>query len=400
VLCSDNNVKSKRVKNDRSAMDVPCPRGVRFAPVSNQIAALRQAPLRPDLPIGAWYSSPYCSGRDLIGGGQMAMDIISRQFSATAALALALAVTALPAWPDSYPSRPIHLIVNYVPGGTGDIIARLIGARLGEELGQSVVVENRSGAGGTLGTRVVVNADPDGYTLTVAQTPEIAINPYFMKAVGYDPQKDLQPIALGGVVPLALAVPANAPYSTIGEFIAFLRSTDKPLTFASGGVGSSGHLAGELLKLKINNKLTHVPYKGAGQALTDLVGGQVDFYFPGLIAAMPMMRAGKLKILAMATTTRSPAAPDIPTVAEATGISNFDFTLWAGFFGPRALPAEITAQLHTAVNKIIFEPDINARLQDNGVEISAPSIDQFSEFVRREIEKYQLIIKEADLKSE
>jgi tripartite-type tricarboxylate transporter receptor subunit TctC len=330
----------------------------------------------------------------------MAMDISSRQFSTTAALALALAVTALPAWPDSYPSRPIHLIVNYVPGGTGDIIARLIGARLSEELGQSVVVENRPGAGGTLGARVVVNADPDGYTLTVAQTPEIAINPYFMKAVGYDPQKDLQPIALGGVVPLALAVPANAPYSTIGEFIAFLRSTDKPLTFASGGVGSSGHLAGELLKLKINNKLTHVPYKGAGQALTDLVGGQVDFYFPGLIAAMPMMRAGKLKILAMATTTRSPAAPDIPTVAEATGISNFDFTLWAGLFGPRALPAEITAQLHTAVNKIIFEPDINARLQDNGVEISAPSIDQFSEFVRREIEKYQLIIKEADLKSE
>jgi len=334
------------------------------------------------------------------GAGRMAIDIGKRQFSVAAAFAIAITVAAQPALPDSYPSRPIHLIVNYVPGGTGDIIARLIGARLTEELGQSVVVENRPGAGGTLGARVVVNADPDGYMLTVAQTPEIAINPYFMKAVGYDPQKDLQPIALSGVVPLALAVPANAPYSTIGEFIAFLRSTDKPLTFASGGVGSSGHLAGELLKLKLNNKLTHVPYKGAGQALTDLVGGQVDFYFPGLIAAMPMMRAGKLKILAIATTKRSPAAPDIPTVAEATGISNFDFTLWAGFFGPRALPAEITARLHTAVNKIIFEPDIKARLQDNGVEISALSIDQFSEFVQGEIEKYQSIIRETGLKSE
>ena len=226
----------------------------------------------------------------------MAIDIRKRQFSVAAAFAIAITVAAQPAWPDSYPSRPIHLIVNYVPGGTGDIIARLIGARLTEEIGQSVVIENRPGAGGTLGARDVVNADPDGYVLTVAQTPEIAINPYFMKAVGYDPQKDLQPIALGGVVPLALAVPANAPYSTIGEFITFLRSTDKPLTFASGGVGSSGHLAGELLKLKIINKLTHVPYKGAGQALTDLVGGQVDFYFPGLIAAMPMMQAGKLKI--------------------------------------------------------------------------------------------------------
>jgi tripartite-type tricarboxylate transporter receptor subunit TctC len=322
------------------------------------------------------------------------------QAGVMAALALAFAVTALPAWPASYPSRPIHLIVNFVPGGTGDIIARLIGARLAEEVGQSVVVENRPGAGGTLGARDVVNADPDGYTLTVAQTPEIAINPYFMKGVGYDPQKDLQPIALGGVVPLALAVPANAPYSTIGEFVAFLRSTDKPLTFASGGVGTSGHLAGELLKLKLNSKLTHVPYKGAGQALTDLISGQVDFYFPGLIAAMPMTQAGKLKILAIATTKRSSAAPDIPTVAEATGISNFDFNLWAGFFGPRALPEEITAQLHTAVNKIIFEPDIKARLQDNGVAISALSIDQFSNFVRGEIEKYQSIIREAGLKSE
>lgn len=330
----------------------------------------------------------------------MAIDIRKRQSSVAAAFALAIAVAAQPAWPDSYPSRPIHLIVNFVPGGTGDIIARLIGARLAEEVGQSVVVENRPGAGGTLGARDVVNADPDGYTLAVAQTPEIAINPYFMKTVGYDPQKDLQPIALGGVVPLALAVPANAPYSTIGEFVAFLRSTDKPLTFASGGVGTSGHLAGELLKLKLNNKLTHVPYKGAGQALTDLVGGQVDFYFPGLIAAMPMMQAGKLKILAIATTKRSPAAPDIPTVAEATGISNFDFTLWAGFFGPRALPAEIALRLHTAVDKIIFEPDIKARLQDNGVEISALSIDQFSEFVHGEIEKYQSIIRETDLKSE
>src|SRR5271157_5761373 len=290
--------------------------------------------------------------------------LVDIRMTAALALAAALAATA-PAFPDTYPSRPIHLIVNFAAGGTGDIVGRLVGNKLSSALGQSVVVENRPGAGGTLGARDVVNADPDGYTLTVAQTPEIAINPYFMKDVGYDPLKDLQPIALGGVVPLALAVPAGAPYSTAAEFVSFLRSTDKPLTFASGGVGTSGHLAGELLKLKINNKLTHVPYKGAGQALTDLVGGQVDFYFPGLIAAMPMMQAGKLKILAMATTRRSPAAPDIPTVAEATGISNFDFTLWAGFFGPRALPAEIAARLHTAVNKIIFEPDIKARLQDN-----------------------------------
>jgi tripartite-type tricarboxylate transporter receptor subunit TctC len=317
-----------------------------------------------------------------------------------AAVAAALTVAAAPAWPQAFPSRPIHLIVNFVPGGTGDIIARLIGSRLSTELGQSVVVENRPGAGGTLGARDVVNAAPDGYTLAVAQTPEIAINPYFMKDVGYDPLKDLQPIALGGVVPLALAVPANAPYSTIGEFVNFLRTTDRQVTFASGGVGTSGHLAGELLKLKLNSKLTHVPYKGAGQALTDLIAGQVDFYFPGFIAAMPMMQAGKLRVLAVATTRRSPAAPDIPTVAEATGIANFDFTLWAGFFAPRATPADIVARLNAEINKIILEPDIKSRLQDNGAQVDAMSMDQFAGFVRGEIEKYQAIIKEADVKAE
>jgi tripartite-type tricarboxylate transporter receptor subunit TctC len=311
-----------------------------------------------------------------------------------------IAGAALPAWPQAYPTRAIHVIVNFVPGGTGDIIARLIGARLSAVLGQSVVVENRSGAGGTLGVRDVVNAEPDGYTLTVAQTPEIAINPYFMKDAGYDPLKDLQPIALGGVVPLALCVPADAPYSTMAEFLTFLRTTDRPVTFASGGVGSSGHFAGELLKLKFNPRMTHVPYKGAGQALNDLVGGHVDFYFPGLIAAMPLMQAGKLKLLAVATTRRSPAAPDVPTVAEMTGIADFDFTLWAGFFGPRAMPMDLARRLNSDINAIIVEPNIKARLQDNGAEVSALSIDQFAAFVRGEIAKYQAIVKEADIKPE
>jgi tripartite-type tricarboxylate transporter receptor subunit TctC len=316
------------------------------------------------------------------------------------ALAAGLVVAALPAQPQTYPNRPIHLIVNFVPGGTGDIIARLIGAKLSIALGQSVVVENRSGAGGTLGARSVVNATPDGYTLNVAQTPEIAINPYFMKDVGYDPLKDLQPIALGGEVPLALAVPAKAPYSTIGEFVTFLRTTDRPVTFASGGVGSSGHLAGELLKLKLNKRLTHVPYKGAGQALTDLVAGQIDFYFPGLIAALPFMNSGQLKVLAVATTKRSPAVPALPTVAEATGIANFNFTLWAGFFGPRDTPMDIATRLNGEINTIILEPGMKAQLQADGVDVTALSIDQFTAFIRGEIDRYQEIIKEANLKPE
>jgi tripartite-type tricarboxylate transporter receptor subunit TctC len=315
------------------------------------------------------------------------------------ALAVALAATA-PAFPDAFPSRPIHLIVNFAPGGTGDIVARLVGNKLSSALGQSVVVENRPGAGGTLGARDVVNAEPDGYTLTVAQTPEIAINPFFMKDAGYDPRKDLQAIALAGVVPLALVVPGNAPYSTMAEFVKFLRTTDQAVTFASAGIGTPGHLAGELLKLKLNNKLTHVPYKGAAPALNDVVGGHVDFYFPGFPAAMPLMQGGKVKLLAVSTAKRSSAAPDIPSVAEVTGIADFDFALWVGFFAPRALPMDIAQRLNSAINQILLEPDIKTRLQNDGAEVSALSIDQFAAFVRAEIAKYQGIIAAADIKAE
>jgi tripartite-type tricarboxylate transporter receptor subunit TctC len=323
---------------------------------------------------------------------------ISRNAAAAALFAIGLSAAALPAWPNDFPSRPIHLIVNFAPGGTGDIVARLVGAKLSAAVGQSIVVENRPGAGGTLGARDVVNSEPDGYTLTVAQTPEIAINPFFMKDAGYDPRKDLQPIALSGIVPLALVVPGNAPYSTMAEFVKFLRATDQPVTFASAGIGTPGHLAGELMKLKLNSRLTHVPYKGAGPALNDVVGGHVDFYFPGFPAAMPLMQAGKVKLLAVSSAKRSSAAPDIPTVAEATGIP--DFTLWVGFFGPHAMPVDLTQRLNTEINKVLLDPDIKSRLQNDGMEVSALSTDEFAAFVGREIEKYQAIIKAANIKPE
>jgi tripartite-type tricarboxylate transporter receptor subunit TctC len=311
-----------------------------------------------------------------------------------------LSVAAVPAWPQDYPSRPIHLIVGFAPGGTGDIVGRLIGNKLSIALGQSVVVENRPGAGGTLAARDVANATPDGTMLSVAQTPEIAINPYFMKDAGYDPLKDLQPIALAGVVPLALVVPANSPYATMAEMATSLRTTDVAVTFASAGVGTPGHIAGELMKLKLNNKLIHVPYKGAAPALNDVVGGHVDFYFPGFPAALPLMQAGKVKLLAVSSAKRSPVAPDIPTVAEAAGIVNFDFTLWVGFFGPRNMPIDLATKLNVAINKILLEPDIKARLQDDGAEVRPLSIDQFTAFVRGEIDKYRDIIKAADIKAE
>jgi tripartite-type tricarboxylate transporter receptor subunit TctC len=317
----------------------------------------------------------------------------------TALLAGALAFAALPAWPDDYPNRPIHLIVSFPPGGTGDIIGRIVANQLSMELNQSIVVENRPGAGGTIGARDVVNADPDGYTLTVGQTPEIAVNPYFMKDVGYDSQKDLQPIALLGVVPLALVVPPNSPFSNLAQWVAALRA-NQSLTFASAGIGTPGHLAGELLKLKLDSKLVHVPYKGAGPALNDVAGGQVDFYFPGYPGAVPLVQGGRVKMLAISTAQRSQLAPDVPTVAEATGIVDFDFTLWAGIFAPRALPTNIATRLNAAINKVIAEPDIKARLRETGAAVTPLSINQFTVFMRSEIDRYQAIIKAADLKPE
>ena len=322
---------------------------------------------------------------------------------AGATIAAGLAAATQPAWAQgsaqAYPSRPIHLIVNFAPGGAGDILGRIIGNQLGIELHQSVIVENRAGAGGTIGARDVVNAPPDGYTLTVAQTPEISINPYFMKNVGYDPRKDLQPVALAGVMPLVLAVPAKSPYGTAAEWAAALRA-NKPMTFASAGVGTPGHLAGELLKLKLDGKLVHVPYKGAGPALIDVAAGQVDFYFPAYPSAVPLSQGGKIKLLAVSTVKRSAASPEIPTVAEITGISNFDFPLWVGFFGPRGLPMDIAQKLNTAINKIILEPEINAKLKAIGPEVQALSIDQFATFVRADIAKYQEIIRDGNLKPE
>ncbi len=318
---------------------------------------------------------------------------ISRRAAGTlmSAVALTLAAAPLPAAAQTYPSRALHLIVNFPPGGAGDIIGRIVGDRLAVVLHQPVVVENRSGAGGTIGARDVVNAPPDGYTLTMAQTPEISINPYFMKDVGYDPLKDLQPIALAGVVPLALVVPGKSPYASATEWAVALRAR-KALTFASAGVGTPGHLAGEMLKLKLDDKLVHVPYKGAGPALSDIAGGQVDFFFSAYPSAVPLTQSGRIRLLAVSTVKRSPAAPDTPTVAETTGITDFDFKLWVGFFGPRALPMPIANKLNAAINTITSEPATMARLQAIGAAIIPLSIDQFAAFVRADIDRYRTII--------
>ena len=310
-----------------------------------------------------------------------------------------LAAAAPPAAAQFYPARPVHLIVAYSAGGTGDVIARLIADKLGAALGQSVVVENRPGASGSVGAHAVTAALPDGHTLLLGQTGEISINQHWLKNIGYDPDKELQPVALAAVVPLALVVPAKAPYSTMQDYLTFLKS-GKPTTFASAGLGTPGFFAGELLKLRTHANMTHVPYKGAGPALTDLIGNHVDMYFPGFPAVTPMVKAGTLKLLAVSAAKRSPAAPDIPTVAESAAIPSFDFTLWQGVFAPRGTREAVVTRLNSEINKILASDEIKKKFADLGADIRPMSVAQFTAFVQAESAKYVAVIKETGAKPE
>jgi tripartite-type tricarboxylate transporter receptor subunit TctC len=316
-----------------------------------------------------------------------------------ALLCAAMACAAQTAFAQSYPSRPVHIIVAYAPGGTGDVVVRLLSDKLAAALGQSVVVENRAGASGAIGARVVATATPDGYLLLLGQTGEISINQHWLKDLGYDPDKDLQPIALAAVVSLALVVPAKAPYSTMKDFVAYLKS-GKPVSFASAGVGTPGFFAGEALKAGVKGNMTHVPYKGAGPALNDLLGAHVDMYFPGFPAVTPQVKAGSLKLLAVSSDKRVSSAPDVPTVAEVTGIKNFDYTLWQGIFAPRGTPDDVVKRLNTEINKILATEEIKKKFADLGADIRPMSVAQFTKFVQAESAKYVQVIKDTGVKPE
>jgi tripartite-type tricarboxylate transporter receptor subunit TctC len=321
-----------------------------------------------------------------------------RSFSGAFLLGAVLCAAALPGRAQTYPSRPVHLVVAYAAGGTGDIVGRLIADRLAQNLGRSFIVENRAGASGAIGAQGVIGAAPDGYTLLVGQTGEIAINQHWIKDLAYDPDRDLQAVALAAVAPLALLVPRTAPYSTLSGLLDAAKSHS--LTFASAGTGTPGHFAGELLKLRTASRLTHVPYKGAGPALNDLLGGHVDLFFSGFPAAAPQVKAGALKMLAVSSARRSAAAPEVPTVAEAAAIGDFDLTLWVGFFAPRATPGPVVMRLNAEINKVLAEGDIRARLLEDGAEITAMSPEQVAAFTRSESAKYQRIIQETGVTSD
>lgn len=312
----------------------------------------------------------------------------------SAVIGLTTLVATLFVRAQNFPDHPVHLVVAYPAGGSGDIIAKVISDKLTAALGQPFVVDYRAGASGAVGARSVARATADGYTLLVGQTTEIVINRTMAKQLGYDPDTDLVPVAFLAAMPLALIEPSSAPYSTVEQLVQASRSSPRGLLFASPGSGTPGHLAGELLKQKTNGRLIHVPYEGGSAALNAVLNNRVDFHFQALPTAMPEFAAGKLRILAVSSAKRSPALPDVPTVAEAAGVKGFDVTLWAGLFAPRGTPPAIVSRLNQAINSVLEEPDVRESLARSGAEVNPMSTVDFVMFLKVETSKYETLIKD------
>ncbi len=297
-----------------------------------------------------------------------------------------------------YPARPIRLIVAYPPGGGTDVTARTIVARLSEGLGKQVVIDNRPGASSTLGTDLVAKAMPDGYTLLMSDTT-FGIVPGLYGRLPYDALRDFQPVTQITGVPGALVVHPAVPANSVKELVALAKSKPGGLNFGSGGVGTPVHMAGELLKLAANINIVHIPYKGAGPAFTDLLGGHFQLMFPTLQSAVPHIKSGRLRLLALTSTKRSPAFPDTPVMAEA-GVPGVVAVAWFGIHAPRATPKAIVARLHDESVRTLQDPVVRQRFAADGADVAGSTPDQFTRFVADEITKWTKVVKDAGVKAE
>jgi tripartite-type tricarboxylate transporter receptor subunit TctC len=292
----------------------------------------------------------------------------------------------------AYPNRPVKLVIPFPPGGPLDIIGRLIAQKASEDWGQSVVVDNRPGAGGNIGADLVAKAPADGYTILMGALSTHAVNPSLYAKMPYDATKDFAPISLVAITPNVLVVNASLPVSSAKEFIAYAKANSGKLSFGSGSNGSAGHLAGELFKVDTKTDIVHVPYKGGAPATQALLAGDTQFMFDNLANAMPHVKAGKLKALAVTTAERSKLAPDLPTMAEA-GLPGFDISTWFGLFAPAGTPKDVIAKWNAEVVKILNSPDMRERLTAQGAESAPTTPEQFAAFIQSEIPKYARIVK-------
>jgi len=298
----------------------------------------------------------------------------------------------------SFPNRPLRIVAPYVPGGGVDFVARAIAQKLPEFLGQQVIVENRPGGGTIIGTELVVRAPPDGYTLLLGGVPN-TVNISLFKKLPYDLMRDLAPIILTTTAPNILAVHPSIPAKSVKELIALAKSRPGELSFASAGIGSSNHLSGELFRITAHINIVHVPYKGGGAAVVDLIAGHVSMYFGTTPSTVPHVRTGKLRGLAVTTARRSQATPDVPTIAEA-GLPTFEQSAWHGLFVPAATPQAVIARLNNDVLRVLRSPDFVARLAAQGVDTIGNTPTEFAAFIKQDIEKYAKLVKAAGIRIE
>ncbi|WP_232464737.1 Bug family tripartite tricarboxylate transporter substrate binding protein [Bordetella genomosp. 8] len=303
-----------------------------------------------------------------------------------------------PASAAGYPDRPIRLITPFPPGGGSDVVARIIGEKLGSLLGQGVIIENKAGAGGSLGTAFVARAAPDGYTLVLGSTATHAINPSLYKDLGYDPIKDFAPVSPVASTPLLLMVNASVPANNVGELIALAkkRGASNEMTFASAGTGSAQHLGGELFKMMTGTRIMHVPYKGAGPALVDLMAGQVDMDFDTMGSALPQAGSPKLKVLGISSLSRNPALPKVPAIAES--VPGYEMITWYGLFAPRGTPPEVVERLNAAVKQALDAKDVRDKFATLAIEPTWSSSADFAALVDRDVPKWRKVIEQSGAK--
>lgn len=321
-----------------------------------------------------------------------------RALAATVALlAMGAGTSGSAAAAEWIPDRPLRIVSPYSAGGTNDLLGRLMAQKLSERLGQPVVVENRAGANGIIGAEYVAGTPGDGYTMLVGNSATHGINPNLYGKLPYDAHKDFTPIGLVASVPLLLVVGPNVKANSLQDLVALTKSSSHPLSFASPGVGSSPQLAGELFKSIAGLDLTHVPYKGDSPAVTDVMGGQVTMMFANMPSALPFVRSGKLKAMAMTGAVRTSAAPDIPTMAEA-GVPGVEISSWYGLMAPAGVPPEVLARLNTELNAVLQMPDVQKRIRELGAEPAQPGLPtQFRKFIDAELTKYGEIIETAGI---
>jgi tripartite-type tricarboxylate transporter receptor subunit TctC len=297
--------------------------------------------------------------------------------------------------PGGYPLKPIRFLVPFAPGGTTDLVARLVSQRLSDELGQQLVVDNRGGAGGTIAAEIVARSAGDGYTLKMNHQG-MTFNATLYPKLPFDTAKAFAAIGQVGITPNVLVVNTAVPAKTVNEFVALAKKGGN-IPFGSGGMGSSAHLAVELFMLQTGVKMLHVPYKGAGPALADTIGGQVQMMIATLPAASGHIRAGKLRALGMSGVKRSPAFPDIPTIAE-SGVPKYDYDTWYGIFGPASLPRTMVTWLNQTMNRVLVEPDLRKRLADSGLEVETSTPEQMQKTVVDDMARWGKVIREANIR--